>query len=239
LRSKAAAADSHHYLPWVMLGIRASFREDIEFSPAEAVFGSQLPGQFINTAESPSPSFLNDLQTTMAGRPPPPQLSTSSITTTGGATAGPLCTGPPGRRSAAIVASLRQTLPSAGAVNTFLSPREGRENRQDVHAPPQSSPDTGRYGASRAAQRSPRCADATCPRATAETAGAAVTGDLQPSTDNATNNIVIIIISIRPPASQRPAAKPTQPLSLPPQSYGGTCDGVPSFPTTFPALTIT
>jgi hypothetical protein len=27
-------------LPWVMLGIRASFREDSEFSPAEAVFGS-------------------------------------------------------------------------------------------------------------------------------------------------------------------------------------------------------
>jgi hypothetical protein len=40
---------------------------------AEAVFGSQLilPGQFINIAESPSPSFLNDLQTTMTGRPPP------------------------------------------------------------------------------------------------------------------------------------------------------------------------
>jgi hypothetical protein len=56
-----------------MLGIRASFREDSEFSPAEAVFGSQLvlPGQFVDTAESPS--FLNDLQTTMTGRPPPMQ----------------------------------------------------------------------------------------------------------------------------------------------------------------------
>jgi hypothetical protein len=63
-----------------MLGIRASFREDSEFSPAEAVFGSQLilPGQFINTAESPSPSFLNDLQTTMAGRPPPPTWHNSA-----------------------------------------------------------------------------------------------------------------------------------------------------------------
>jgi hypothetical protein len=52
-----------------MLGIRVSFRED-----SEAVFGSQLilPGQFINTAESLSPSFLNDLQTTMAGCPPTP-----------------------------------------------------------------------------------------------------------------------------------------------------------------------
>ena len=61
-------------LPWVMLGIRASFREDSEFSLAEAVFGSQLilPGQFIITAESPSPSFLSDLQTTMTSHPPPP-----------------------------------------------------------------------------------------------------------------------------------------------------------------------
>ncbi len=65
-----------------MLGIRASFREDSEFSSAEAVFGSQLilPGQFINTAESPSPSFLNDLQTTMAGRPPPPTRHNSAPT---------------------------------------------------------------------------------------------------------------------------------------------------------------
>jgi hypothetical protein len=74
LRSRAAAANWHDHLPWVMLGIRASFREDSEFSLAEAVFGSQLilPGQFIITAESPSPSFLSDLQTTMTGRPPPP-----------------------------------------------------------------------------------------------------------------------------------------------------------------------
>ena len=40
LRSQAAAADWHDHLPWVMLGIRASFREDNEFSPAEAIFGS-------------------------------------------------------------------------------------------------------------------------------------------------------------------------------------------------------
>jgi hypothetical protein len=49
-------------------------REDSEFSPAEAVYGSKLilPGQLINTAESASLSFLSDLQTTMTGRPPPP-----------------------------------------------------------------------------------------------------------------------------------------------------------------------
>jgi transposase InsO family protein len=78
LRSRVAAADWHDHLPWVMLGIRASSREDCEFSPAEAVFGSQLilPGQFVNTANSPS--FLSDLQTTMTIRPPPPTRHNSA-----------------------------------------------------------------------------------------------------------------------------------------------------------------
>jgi hypothetical protein len=80
LRSRATAADWHDHLPWGMLGIRASCREDSEFSPAEAVFGSQLilTGQFINTAESPLPSFLSDLQTTMTGRPPLPMQHNSA-----------------------------------------------------------------------------------------------------------------------------------------------------------------
>jgi hypothetical protein len=70
LLSRAAAADWHDHLPWVLLGIRTAFREDSEFSPAETVHGSQLvlPGQFINTAKSPSPSFLRELQTSMTGR---------------------------------------------------------------------------------------------------------------------------------------------------------------------------
>ncbi len=80
LWSRVAAADWHDHLPWVKLGIRASFREDSEFSPAEAVFCSQLilPGQFVNATESPSPSFLSDLQTTMTGCPPPPTRHNST-----------------------------------------------------------------------------------------------------------------------------------------------------------------
>jgi hypothetical protein len=63
-----------------MLGIRASFREDSKFSPAKVVFGSQLilPGQFVNSAGSLSPSFLSDLQTTMTSRPPPPTRQNSA-----------------------------------------------------------------------------------------------------------------------------------------------------------------
>jgi hypothetical protein len=84
------------------------------------------------------------------------QLSSSSIYTSGGADAGPLRSGPPGRCAAATVPDL-QWPPSAGAVNTFLSPRDGGENRQGVHTLPESGPDASRYGASQAAvQGSPR-----------------------------------------------------------------------------------
>jgi transposase InsO family protein len=39
LRSWATADDWHDHLPWVLLGIRTAYREDSEFSPAEAVYG--------------------------------------------------------------------------------------------------------------------------------------------------------------------------------------------------------
>jgi hypothetical protein len=49
-------------------------REDSEFSPAEAVFGSQLvlPGQFLSTPEPLSSTFLRDFQGVLAGRLPLP-----------------------------------------------------------------------------------------------------------------------------------------------------------------------
>jgi hypothetical protein len=57
-----------------MLGILAAFHEDSDLSPAESMFGSQLVllGQFVDTAESSSSSFL--VQTAMAGRSPLPTL---------------------------------------------------------------------------------------------------------------------------------------------------------------------
>ncbi len=55
LRARAARADRHSHLPWVMLGIRSAWRENTTFSPAEAVFGAQpvLPGQFLSSPEPP------------------------------------------------------------------------------------------------------------------------------------------------------------------------------------------
>jgi hypothetical protein len=72
LRARAAGADWFSHLPWVLLGFRISRGEDSEFSPAEAVFGSQLvlPGQFLSTPEPPSPNFLQEFQGVLAGRSP-------------------------------------------------------------------------------------------------------------------------------------------------------------------------
>jgi hypothetical protein len=72
LRARAAGADWFLHLPWVLLGMRTAWSEDSEFSPSEAVFGSQLvlPGQFLSAPESPSPSFLQDFQGVLASRSP-------------------------------------------------------------------------------------------------------------------------------------------------------------------------
>ncbi len=79
LQARVVTADWCDYLLWAMLGIRAAFHEDSDFPLAETVFGSQLvpPGQFVNTAESQSPSFLEELQTAMTGLTTPPKLHNS------------------------------------------------------------------------------------------------------------------------------------------------------------------
>jgi hypothetical protein len=222
-----------------MLGIRASFREDSEFSPAEAVFVSQLvlPDQFVNTPEVPS--FLKDLQTTMNGRLPPPTWHNSA----------PAPSTLPKELLLTRFAMVRQdgAQPPLSPIydgpyrvlerSTHFFLLEMGEKTDKVstlclkaaRSPANTEP----------AKPLPRCAGATCPRATAKLAGASGTGDPQLPPTNATNNNSILIISIRPSSSQRPAAEPTQPLCLSPQSLGGTCGGVPSVPTTFPALTVT
>jgi len=63
-----------------LLGIRSAWREDAEFSPVEAVFGSQrvLPGQFLSSPEPTSRPFLSEFQGVLAARSP---LQTAHHTT--------------------------------------------------------------------------------------------------------------------------------------------------------------
>jgi len=86
LRARCAASDWHTHLPWVMLGIRAAWRLDGSYSPAEAVYGAQpvLPGQYLAQPEPAAAPFLSDLQDVLSSRQPratshhsqpgPPQL---------------------------------------------------------------------------------------------------------------------------------------------------------------------
>ena len=48
------------HLPLVMLGLQSSPKDDSGFSPAEAVYGSNLslPGEFLEHSEIPPESFL-------------------------------------------------------------------------------------------------------------------------------------------------------------------------------------
>ncbi len=63
-----------------------------------------------------------------------------------------------------------------------------------------------------------------------------MTFSLPPTAPPTTTNYYFHFFIIRSPASRRPSAEPTQPLSLPPQSLGGTCGGAPSVPTVLSRL---
>ena len=73
---KARLTDSNwmNELPLVLLGIRTSWKEDSECSPADLVYGTalHLPGEIFETSRSTklSPGFLRDLQETMRNLQP-------------------------------------------------------------------------------------------------------------------------------------------------------------------------
>jgi hypothetical protein len=68
LCARCAAANWVDHLPWVLLGLRAAAREDDGSTPAQAVFGSPLilPGQFLDSPELPSKTFLEQFSKTLS-----------------------------------------------------------------------------------------------------------------------------------------------------------------------------
>ena len=56
------------HLPWVMLGIRATPREDTDITPAQAVFGSALvlPGQIATDHETSLDNFMSTIKATLS-----------------------------------------------------------------------------------------------------------------------------------------------------------------------------
>ena len=81
LRARLASSDWFEHLPWVLLGLRATPREDSATSASEAVYGSDLilPNQFLIVQDPPSKQFFEELRNSMSGfRPVPARHNTSS-----------------------------------------------------------------------------------------------------------------------------------------------------------------
>jgi transposase InsO family protein len=64
LKARAASTDWPAHLPWVMLGLRTSPREESGVSAAELVYGSplSLPGQLLSSPKLPPEKFVRQLQ---------------------------------------------------------------------------------------------------------------------------------------------------------------------------------
>ena len=85
---KARTTSPHwiEHLPFTLLGLQTTWREEPGCSPAELVYGSTLriPGEFIDPTPplslQPSTTFLRDLQKSMHETLPPPPTHHSSLT---------------------------------------------------------------------------------------------------------------------------------------------------------------
>ena len=79
LHARLASSNWFEHLPWVLLGLRTSPREDSATSTSEAVYGSELtmPGQFLEVQEPPTNLFYKNLKNSMSGfQPVPPHHNT-------------------------------------------------------------------------------------------------------------------------------------------------------------------
>ena len=71
LRAGLASSDKVAHLPLVMLGLRSLPKDHSGFSPAKAVYGSNLslPGKFLEYSELPPESFLCKVDQAIQGSP--------------------------------------------------------------------------------------------------------------------------------------------------------------------------
>ena len=76
LCARLASSNWFEHLPWVLIGLRTSPREDSAKSASEAVYGSDLtlPGQFLEVQDPPTNLFYENLKNAMSGFQPLPPL---------------------------------------------------------------------------------------------------------------------------------------------------------------------
>ena len=72
LSAHLGSSDWFEHLPWVLLGLNTSPREDSATSASEAVYGSALtlPGQFLEVQDPPTNMFYENLKNSMSGFQP-------------------------------------------------------------------------------------------------------------------------------------------------------------------------
>ena len=75
LRARLAGSEWVNHLPLVMLGLRASPKDNSGFSPAKAVYSSvlSLPDEFLEHSEIPPEIFLSRVEQAILGFSGPPR----------------------------------------------------------------------------------------------------------------------------------------------------------------------
>lgn len=83
LRARLAGTDWPEHLPWILLGLRSSPKEDSGISSAELVYGIplSLPGEFLSVGEPPPEAFAEHLRATtfLPTRPVPRTTGKTSL----------------------------------------------------------------------------------------------------------------------------------------------------------------
>ena len=84
LHARLASSDWFEHMPWVLLGLHTSPREDSATATSERVYGSvlTLPGQFLEVQDPPINLFYENLKNSMSGfQPTPPCHNTPAAHT--------------------------------------------------------------------------------------------------------------------------------------------------------------
>ena len=69
LQGRLAGKDWVQHLPFALLGLQTTPKEDSSYAPAEALFGTQIavPGEFLDAPVLPSPDFLRKIDSAITG----------------------------------------------------------------------------------------------------------------------------------------------------------------------------
>ncbi len=129
LRARACGTDWDQHLPWVLLGLRSSPREDSGLSSAEVLFGAPLtlPGDFLGSAEPPPAVFLQRLRQPVDSPYQAPDLRGSGQFTSSHAVGCQVCVSAEGGQRFSFIFSLHGPFRSSAAGQQGFSHQHRRQ----------------------------------------------------------------------------------------------------------------